>query len=231
MPKMPPLGALHKTQWLKILYYSVELKFNFKLKIKFATILFPRGTLQAVEVVKWRAGNSALCIPVCAWGWSPPGQCWKNTGPRGGRAEREWCSEEKKNLLKGLLPTIHSPVWFWLLHNNFNPQLRKYVATWGEKSQLFAWWIIVFWMMHKQFSGSARALCQLVRVQLMNHETHSVKCSKIWTLLSVPVRQQDPPQLLEPWLPVSWVSERDFCSGGLSGEFEFSFGVNPCYHL
>lgn len=57
--------------------------------------------------------------------------------------------------------------------------------------------------MHKQFSGSARALCQLVRVQLMNHETHSVKCSKIWTLLSVPVRQRDPPQLLEQWLPAS----------------------------
>lgn len=84
--------------------------------------------------------------------------------------------------------------------------------------------------MHKQFSGSARALCQLVRVQLMNHETHSVKCSKIWTLLSVPVRQRDPPQLLEQWLPASWVSETDFCGGGLSGEFEFSFGVSPCYH-
>lgn len=148
---------------------------------------------------------------------SLPGLCWKNTRP--GEAQQKGSGALKKNLLTGLLPTTRSQVWFWLLHNTFNPWLSKYAATQVEKKSTFCMSNKVFWMMHKQFSGSARALCQLVRVQLMNHETHSVKCSEIWTLLSVLESQWDPPQLLKQWLPVSSLFKSYICNPVLFVEF------------
>lgn len=90
---------IEDTRTLKTLSYYVEFKSNFKLNIPFATIFFQRGTLQAVEIVKWKIGNSAPCIPACAQCIDRlPGLCWKNTRPGGGRAEREWCFGEKKKI-------------------------------------------------------------------------------------------------------------------------------------
>lgn len=120
-----------------------------------------------------RRGSRALRTAVRGW------------QHRGSGALEKKCAER-------FLTSVHSQVWFQLLHNTESLAGSVHSHSSRKKNVLLAWVIKVFWTMHKQFSGSAGALCQLVRVQLMNHETQSVKCSKIWALLNVPESHRAP---------------------------------------
>lgn len=130
-----------------------------------------RGSLQAVEMMERRRGSGAPHTALRGWQHRGSGAL------------------EKKSAERFLTST---QVWFQLLHNTESLAEYRCSHSSRKKNVLLAWVIKVFWTMHKQFSGSAGALCQLVRVQLMNHETQSVKCSKIWTLLNVPESHQAP---------------------------------------
>lgn len=100
--------------------------------------------------------------------------------PRGRRSRKGvvlWQNEAPKRFI-----TYHPLLSLTVSCVTLLIQLSKYTASpGGEKKTTLTFCMLnnrVFWMMHKHFSGSARAVFQLVRVQLMNHETHSVKRSK-----------------------------------------------------